>query len=206
VSAFHDVRFPLAIGLAARGGPQRRTEIVTLGSGREERNSPWAHSKRRWDAAPGVRSLDDVARLIAFFEARRGRLYAFRFADPLDHKSSAPSAEPAADDQRIGSGDGSQTTFALTKTYGEGATAFVREISKPVPGSVLVAVAGAPASFTLDAAGRVVLDAAPAPGADVTAGFRFDTAARFDTDQLDITADGFKTGDIPSVPLVEVRV
>jgi uncharacterized protein (TIGR02217 family) len=52
----------------------------------------------------------------------------------------------------------------------------------------------------------VVLDAAPAPGADVTAGFRFDTAARFDTDQLDITADGFKTGDIPSVPLVEVRV
>jgi uncharacterized protein (TIGR02217 family) len=206
VSAFHDVRFPLAIGLAARGGPQRRTEIVTLGSGREERNTPWAHSKRRWDAAPGVRSLDDVARLIAFFEARRGRLYAFRFADPLDHKSCAPSAEPAADDQLIGSGDAIQTVFALTKTYGESAAAFVREISKPVPGSVLVAVAGAPASFTLDGQGRVVLDAAPATGASVTAGFRFDTAARFDTDQLDITADGFKTGDIPSVPLVEVRV
>ncbi|MGJ3231310.1 MAG: phage distal tail protein, Rcc01695 family [Oceanicaulis sp.] len=206
MSAFHDVRFPLSIGLNARGGPERRTEIVTLGSGREERNSPWAGSRRRWDAAPGVRSLDDVAVLTAFFEARRGRLYAFRFADPMDHKSCAPSAEPSASDQLIAVGDGAQTVFALTKTYGQGETAYVREIAKPVAGSVLVAVNGGPAAFTVDSAGRVVFDAAPADGAPITAGYRFDTPARFDTDALDVTVDGFRAGDIASVPLAEVRL
>ncbi|MEQ8405698.1 MAG: DUF2460 domain-containing protein [Oceanicaulis sp.] len=206
MSAFHDVRFPLSIGLSARGGPQRRTEIVTLGSGREERNSAWANSRRRWDAAPGVRSLDDVAVLIAFFEARRGRLHAFRFADPLDHKSCAPSAEPAATDQVIGTGDGATSTFALTKTYGQGESAFVRPVSLPLTGSVLAAVDGEPALVALDGQGRIVFDVPPADGAAVTAGYRFDTPARFDTDQLDVTADGFRTGDIPSVPLVEVRV
>jgi uncharacterized protein (TIGR02217 family) len=144
--------------------------------------------------------------LIAFFEARRGRLHAFRFADPLDHKSCAPSAEPAADDQRIGTGDGAATVFALTKTYGEGDGAWVRVIHKPAPGSVLAAVNGAAAAFTLDPLGRVVFDTPPPEGALVTAGYRFDTPARFDTDQLEVTADGFRTGDIPSVPLVEVRV
>jgi len=94
VTAFHDVRFPLSIGLAARGGPERRTEIVTLTSGREERNAVWRDSRRRWDAAPGVRSRADLARLVAFFEARLGRLHAFRFTDPFDHGSAGPGAAP----------------------------------------------------------------------------------------------------------------
>jgi uncharacterized protein (TIGR02217 family) len=206
MSAFHDVRFPLSIGLSARGGPERRTEITPLVSGREERNAVWAGSRRRWDAAPGVRSLDDVAALLAFFEARRGRLHAFRFADPLDHKSCAPSSEPSATDQALGQGDGSRTDFTLIKTYGTGATAWPREITHPLEGSVLVAVDGVPAAFTLQPGGIVALDAPPAPGAEVTAGYRFDTPARFDSDRLDITAEGFRAGDIGPVPLIEVRV
>ena len=206
MSAFHDVRFPLSIGLSARGGPQRRTEIIPLTSGREERNAVWAGSRRRWDAAPGVRSLDDLAALTAFFEERRGRLHAFRFADPLDHKSCTPSAEPALTDQTLGAGDGGRTDFQLIKTYGGGPTAWTRDITHPVAGSVLVAVDGAPATFTLQEGGVVTLDSAPAPGASVTAGYRFDTPARFDSDRLEITAEGFRAGDIGAVPLIEVRV
>ena len=41
---------------------------VTLANGFEERNSPWAHARRRYDAGVGLRSLDDVEALIAFFE------------------------------------------------------------------------------------------------------------------------------------------
>ncbi|XBQ16281.1 MAG: DUF2460 domain-containing protein [Oceanicaulis sp.] len=204
MSAFHDVRFPLSIGLRARGGPRRKTEIVPLASGREERNTPWAHSRRYWDAAPGVRTLEDVAVLTAFFEARRGPLHAFRFADPMDHRSCAPGAEPAATDQTLGSGDGATAVFALVKRYGDGAGAWVRPIGLPVAGSVLAAVDGAAADFTLDAEGRIVFASPPADGAVVTAGFRFDTPARFDTDRLDISAEGFTAGEIASVPLVEV--
>ena len=38
-SDFHEVRFPLDVALGRRGGPGRRTDIVTLASGREQRNS-----------------------------------------------------------------------------------------------------------------------------------------------------------------------
>lgn len=204
MSGFHDVRFPLSIGLYARGGPERRTEIVTLTSGAEERNSPWAHSRRRWDAAPGVRTRDDLSALIAFFEARRGRLHAFRFTDPMDHLSCLPSQTPSALDQTLGEGDGARTAFDLVKRYGDGAGAWVRPVRLPVAGSVLAAVDGEAAAFSV-AGGAVVFDGPPPPGALVTAGFHFDCPARFDTDRLDIAAEGF-AGVAPSVPLVEVRL
>lgn len=205
MSAFHDVLFPLSVGLGARGGPERFTEIVELASGHEERNSPWAHSRRRWDAGPGVRSADDLALLTAFFEARRGRLHAFRFRDPADHASCLPSAQVSASDQLLGLGDGTRTHFSLLKRYGEGQGGYLRPIALPVAGSVLVAVNGAAADFTLDGAEIVLAEPAP-DGASVSAGFRFDVPVRFDTDRLEIALDAFRAGAVFSVPLVEVRL
>lgn len=211
MSAFHDVAFPFALALGAAGGPERRTDIVTLGSGREERNSPWADSLRRWDAGPGVKTLDDLALLTAFFEARRGRLHAFRFRDPLDHKSCAPSAAVSALDQSLGTGDGETAEFPLVKRYASGGAHWDRRIAKPVPGAVLAAIDGAPVQagtdFTVDdAAGLVSFASPPAAGAALTAGFLFDCPARFDTDRLSISLDAFGAGEAAHVPLVEVRV
>ncbi|MEO1037929.1 MAG: DUF2460 domain-containing protein [Pseudomonadota bacterium] len=206
MSAFHDVRFPFPIALGARGGPQRLTEIVELASGREERNTPWAHSRRRWDAGSGVRSLDDLAELLAFFEARRGQLHAFRFRDPLDHKSCKPSLNPSIDDQVIGQGDGVSTAFALVKHYADQAGGYVRPIGKPVVHETLVAVDGIATEFQLDDEGQVLLASAPVAGAIITAGFIFDTPVRFDSDRLDIQMDAFEAGEPISVPLIEVRL
>ena len=94
--AFHDIRFPANLSFGSVGGPERRTEIVTLANGFEERNTPWAHSRRRYDAGLGLRSLDDVETLIAFFEARGGQLHGFRWKDWSDYKSCAPSAVAGA--------------------------------------------------------------------------------------------------------------
>jgi uncharacterized protein (TIGR02217 family) len=94
---FHEVRFPLDVALGSRGGPGRRTEVVTLASGREHRNSRWAHSRRRCDAGLGVRTLDALHTVIAFFEERRGRHYGFRFHDRVDGKSCAPSGTPSCE-------------------------------------------------------------------------------------------------------------
>src|SRR5581483_3014062 len=118
LTPFHEVRFPTAIALGASGGPERRTDIVTLGSGSEERNSRWADSRRRYNAGYGVRSLDDLHAVIAFFEERRGRLYGFRWHVRADWRSCAPGATPAATDQTIGEGDGAMLAFQLVKTYG----------------------------------------------------------------------------------------
>ena len=206
---FHEVRFPASVSLGSSGGPERRTEIVTLGSGREARNTPWAHGRRRYDIGGAVRTLDQMHELIAFFEARRGKLHGFRFRDPFDFKSCAPSATPTANDQILGAGDGERVTFSLLKAYGAGETAYLRPISKPVAGSALVAIDGAPlapGAFTVASeSGIVTLDAAPVLGAVVSAGFIFDTPVRFDIDRLDLSIDGFGAGHAVAIPLVEVR-
>lgn len=93
--AFHEVLYPARLSYGSTGGPERRTEIVTLSNGFEERNSPWAHSRRRYDAGGGLRSLDDVAVLVAFFEARMGRLHGFRWKDWADYKSCPPAPRSA---------------------------------------------------------------------------------------------------------------
>ena len=55
-----------------------------------------------------------------------------------------------------------------------------RRIARPVAGSVRIAVAGvATQAFAVDGEGWVTLDAAPAPGARVTASFTFDVVVRF---------------------------
>lgn len=205
---FFEGSLPLALAAGGTAGVERRTEIVALSSGREARNAVWAHGRRRYDLTGAVTTRDDIAAVIAFFEARRGRLQAFRFRDPVDCASGPPSLAPAATDQLIGAGDGVRTQFPLTRVYGTGADAYVRPIAKPVAGSVRVAVNGAEVTaFSVDASsGVVTLMTPPAAGATVTAGFLFDTPVRFDVDRLEVRMDGFGAGRFASVPLIEVTV
>ena len=206
---FHEVRFPTAIAFGATGGPERKTDIVSLASGYEERNSRWANSRRSYNAGYGVRSLDDLHAVVAFFEERRGRLYGFRWRDRVDFQSSAPSGAPAATYQTIGSGDGHTTTFQLAKTYGGDDAPWTRAIAKPVAGSLLIAVNGTAMGdgWSIDTTtGQVTFAAAPANEAVVTAAFQFDVPVRFDADKLDINLTNFAAGDIPSIPLVEIRL
>lgn len=208
--AFHEVRFPASLSFGSVGGPERRTEIVTLANGHEERNTPWAHSRRRYDAGLGLRSLDDVEVLIAFFEARRGQLHGFRWKDWSDYRSGLPSGEAGAADQRIGTGDGAAVRFALLKRYASGGHEYLRPVTKPVAGTVRVALGGDALQegrdWDLDAAsGIVTFRSPPERGAAITAGFEFDVPVRFDTDRIQTSVASFRAGDAPSVPVVEVR-
>ncbi len=217
--SFHDIRFPVDISLGSSGGPERRTDIITLASGHEERNTQWQSSRRRYNAGYGIRSLDDIHKIIHFFECRRGRLHGFRWRDPTDWKSCAPSAEPSHLDQLIGIGDSTKKNFPLTKTYHSTADVLIpdsnwmRIIKKPVWGQVKIAVNGiaqiAARHFTLDPlAGEVRFhdEHVPAPRAQITAGFEFDVPVRFDTDYLEIDLAAFRAGQIPDIPLVEIRL
>ena len=136
--SFHDIDFPLSLAFGASGGPTRQTEITELASGAEHRNSPHAHSRRRYNAGLGIKSLDDLSTVIAFFEARRGSLFGFRFRDPVDHLSCAPTDMPSPTDQNIGTGDGETTRFMLVKNYGDASASYARPITKPVISSVPV--------------------------------------------------------------------
>ena len=206
---FHEIQFPTAIAFHSSGGPERKTEIVTLGSGFEERNAVWVNSRRRYDVGYGVKTLDDLHAVIAFFEARLGRLTGFRFKDFADCKSCAPNDSVTLLDQAIGTGDGTTTQFQLIKTYTSGPSNWVRTIDKPVAGTARVAVAGVEQTSGIsidDTTGLITFDSAPASAAAITAGFEFDTPVRFDTDSLSINLSNFAAGEIPSIPLVEIRI
>lgn len=208
---FHEVRFPAALSFGSLGGPERRTDIVTLSNGFEERNTPWAHSRRRFDAGLGLRALDDIEEVLSFFEARRGQMYAFRWKDWSDYKTCKPSQNVSHGDQTIGFGDGQQHEFQLCKTYRSGEQTYTRMIAKPVSGTILVGLAGDPQTegvhYEVDLIkGTITFERAPDEGRDVTAGFEFDVPVRFDTDRIHTSAAHFKAGEVPSIPVVEVRL
>ena len=206
--AFDNVRFPVAISRGLAGGPERRTDVVMTASGREERNARWANSRRKYNAGYGVKSLDDIHAVVAFFEERRGKLYAFRFKDHTDWKSCKPSQMPSAIDQVLGAGDGVTAVFQLAKNYGT-TRPWARPVTAPVAGTVLISVNGVVTTqFSVDVTtGLVTFNAGsiPAIGAVIAAGFEFDVPVRFDTDEIKINLAHFAAGDIPSIPLIEVR-
>jgi uncharacterized protein (TIGR02217 family) len=206
--SFHEVRLPARLAFGSTGGLERRTEIVTLASGFERRSTPWAEGRRRYLIGANLRSLADMAALTAFFEARRGRLYGFRFRDFADFRSCQPGEATGPADQDLGAGDGSRRSFQLVKRYGEGEDAVQRRICKPVAGTVRVAVDGLETSaFGVDTTtGLVTLEAAPAAEVRVSAGFEFDVPVRFDADRIEATLESFEAGRMAAIPLIEVRV
>lgn len=210
MAAFHEVRFPLRLALGVSGGPVRRTDIVNLSNGRESRNQRWRNARRSYDAGSGIRSIADLYEVLAFFEARRGELYGFRFRDPVDFKSCPPGKTPAATDQKIGTGDGTTAGFHLRKIYADAGGAFSRRIEKPVEGSVMVSVEGVKveaADVAVDhVTGMIVFRAGRVPhtGAAIRAGFEFDVPVRFGIDRIDVNLTAFEAGRIPSIPLMEI--
>ncbi|MBU2958637.1 DUF2460 domain-containing protein [Paracoccus sp. 1_MG-2023] len=209
--AFHEVRFPTNLSFGAMGGPERRTEIVSMANGHEDRNSPWAHSRRSYDAGMGLRSLDDLAAVTAFFEARAGQLHGFRWKDWSDWKSCLPSRTIAFDDQVIGRGDGQTTRFQLTKGYVSGGQTYRRPVKKPVTGTVRAGIGGVEVHLGThyevdDASGVISFDQPPETGADITAGFEFDVPVRFDADRILVSVASFNAGQVPDIPVLEVRI
>jgi uncharacterized protein (TIGR02217 family) len=199
MQGFHDVRFPLALGFGSKGGPEFATSVTTSASGRETRSIGWAQARRRYDVGTGLRADADLATLLGFFEARRGRAYAFRFTDPLDHRSGAHAAAVTPLDQLIGTGDGTRLHFQLSKG--------TRPITKPVVATVRVAVAGVErtSGWSVDGlTGIIAFTTAPLAGQVVSAGFQFDVPVRFADDTLAISAESLAAGEAPGVPLIEV--
>ena len=126
--AFHEVRFPANLSFGSVGGPERRTDVVTLANGFEERNTPWAQSRRHYDAGVG----------------------------------------------RVGvQGD---------------------ELREGIHWEVD------------DATGVITFENPPLQDAEITAGFEFDVPVRFDTDRIATSVASFQAGEVPSVPVVEVRI
>ena len=204
VQAFDDVTFPLEIGREAMVTAEFSTNVVTTMSGHERRNSSWSDARLSYDVGPGVRDDRELGVLLDFFRARRGPATGFRFTDPFDFSSNVMTGPPTMIDQILGTGDGLRTRFALIKNYGDAEQ--VRRITRPKPGTLVVAKNGVAATGWSQAdQGIVVFDTAPASGVAVTAGFAFDVPVRFADDRIEVSRATFGAADMPSVALIEIR-
>lgn len=206
MQAFDDVTFPVPLGRDVTVATGFSTQVTTSISGHERRNAEWADARLSFDAGPGVRSEAELAELVAFFRARRGAARGFRLRDPFDHSSNGAAGIPSLLDQPIGTGDGLATEFALVKLYGEGDEPQARRITRPVAASIRVAVDGVETlDWTLGDHGMIEFADPPAAGAAISAGFLFDVPVRFAEDRLEFSQASFAAGEMPSVPLVEIR-
>jgi uncharacterized protein (TIGR02217 family) len=208
MNAFDDVPYPLALGLDAKITQEFSTSIATTASGFERRNSLWSNARLHFDLGPGIRSEAELGVLVAFFRARRGAARGFRLGDPSDFSSNGMVDAPTPVDQVIGVGDGTASSFALVKLYGDDAQdQQQRRITRPRAGSVLVSVNGVSVTngWALGDGGVINFTTPPAAGATVRAGFLFDVPVRFEQDTLDISGAGFAIGDAPSVPVIEIK-
>jgi uncharacterized protein (TIGR02217 family) len=209
--AFLDVRFPTDIAYGSRGGPGYSTTVNQTWSGYESRQINWSLVRHRYNAAYGTRTQAQLEALLALFHAARGMGHAFRFKDWADFKSCAKEDTPAPTDQAIGTGDGATDTFQLVKVYDYGGQTYTRTITKPVSGTVRVAVDGSEKTltthFTVNLLTGIVTFTPgniPTAGQAVTAGYEFDVPVRFDIDTLDVSLDDWLMG-AADAPLVEVR-
>ncbi len=198
--SFYETQFPTDISYGSVGGPEYSTEVVITESGAEYRNIQWAHARAKYNVAYGVRDEDQLASLIAFFRAMRGRAHGFRYKDWTDFEG---------DDEPIGVGDASEDEFQLLKEYAAGSAAYYRTITKPVTGTTVIyfdgVLQGSGWSVSTTT-GIVTFTAPPGVGVVITADFEFDVPVRFDIDRLSVTLDDYGLQSAMDVPLVEIRV
>ena len=203
-------RFPDDISYRSKGGPRFFTNIAAVESGFEKRSILWSVPIHEYDVAYGVKRMEQLLNLKNFFLAVRGRGMGFRFKDFTDYRSAVlPSDSITPTDQAIGVGDGTTVAFSLSKTYSAGALSLVRPITKPVAGTVLVAVNGVTQTVnvddTLDATiGAITFAVAPTAAVVVSWGGEFDVPCRFDIDMLEVSHDFFDGGSA-SIMVRELR-
>ncbi len=206
--SFLEIQFPSDISYGTTGGPIYSTDVVTMFSGHEQRNSNWKNARGKYNIATGVKTEEQWQGLISFFRACKGKAIGFRFKDWTDYK---------AKNQQIGISDGETTEFQLVKTYSSGSSMVTRIINKPVAGTVKVYLngkkighhnlRGTTDDYSVDyTTGIITFAEAPEMNVIITADFEFDVPVRFDTDELQLSIDSFNSGSWSGINLIEVRI
>lgn len=210
-ASFHEVQFPPSISQGATGGPRFSTTVIVLSSGYEQRNINWSMRRGEWDVSTGLRTPEQIEQLMQFYHARYGRAYGFRFKDWSDYQCPRWLNTPGDlfPLPVFFTTDGSTASFQLTKVYGDAAATYVRNIYKPVAGTVKLLANGVQTfDFSVDTTtGTVTLGATTTAtkGVQIAGSFQFDTPCRFDTDDMKITTTTINNFAWQAIPVVEIR-
>ena len=194
---FSEERFPTDISYGISGGPKFNTDVITTHSGYEYRNINSLTARNLYNVAHGVKSKDQLDRLLVFFRAMRGKAVGFRFKDWLDYKAS---------NQHLAIADGKSSQFQLVKTYQLGDFIEQRQIFKPVVNSVKIYFDNELVSFWQinTVTGILTFSSPPKAQIKISADFEFDVPVRFDTDHISASIDSYDVHSMVAIPLIEI--
>lgn len=180
---FHNVKLPDNIAQGFEAGPGASTVVQSTASGHEYRVQRAAQLRHRYRGTKDGVEYEEWSELLDFFHGRRGALHGFRFKDWGDYSTAEDGVSaPGIIDVVLGTGNGSDQTFQLSKLYdGTGPAPYSRPITLPVAGTVKAAINGVETTdFTVDTTtGIVTFNVAPGNGLAVQGGCEFDVPVRF---------------------------
>lgn len=195
------VRLPIDIERGVVGGPQFNTMVLRTDGGVTSTNQAWTYPLYTGNVGYGVQTKENLNEVINFFYARRGRLRGFLFRDWSDYLLTP--------DEVIGTGDGVEHNFTITKTYADSVLPFTRIITRPVQSSLVVKDNGAVVSagaYSVLSSGLLHFVTAPLAAHVITiSSGEFDIPVMFGMDKLDISMLIWSVGSIPTIPIQEVR-
>lgn len=218
--AFYEHRLPIEMSKMISGGLGFRTLVNESDSGAEVRTQKFERVRGRWDVAsrlmrirednPALRT--DIELLQQLHAVQEGRTHGFRFRHEGDFEIG-DTANPTTDNQFLANGDDSTTIFQVFKRYTFGAVNYDRLIFKLAAGTYDVLIdnvelteAGGAGNYTMNAnTGVITLGTALAAGTVLQIATEFDVPVRFDVDILDIDYELAVLGEIPSIPIVELK-
>lgn len=176
--AFIERRLNERVRMGFTGGPRFKTSIVPLDNGKEQRNQEWSRARWEFECPFTNADPDDVVSDVRdVFFAARGMNDGFRFKDWDDYQATNES---------LGNAPSGTTAVQLIKTYAAGfPSPYVRNILKPVSGTVTVYQAGVAKAGTLDTTtGLFTPSSGWTEGQPLTWTGEFDVPVRFDDDAL----------------------
>lgn len=125
ILSFLEERIDLGVDYGATGGPEFNTSIVIVDSGYEQRNLNWSQERNSWELGERALNRTELNYINNFFRRTRGRGVGFRYKDWGDYKAvDAPITLTGA------------ASYQLQKLYDGANNAYVRDIRKPVAGTI----------------------------------------------------------------------
>jgi uncharacterized protein (TIGR02217 family) len=206
---------PGRIILDTSGGQSHNTSIITVASGREQRNANLAQSRGKWDL--GERSLlkDEKDEIENHFNTCRGKLHGFRFKDWSNYEGTTADTY-----MKLKMGTMLDLAGQMCKQYSIDGQFYRKEIKKPVFGTVKVYKNGVevPATqYSVDyttgmiSFGPALNNPNYKLGDEFTWSGEYDLPVRYDTDEIKIKFEGINPYDhneqmfyLYALPIVEL--
>lgn len=196
IAGFDDILLPEKFSFGSAGGSGFATAHAESRAGYAQSNIERDIRLGQWQLNYANMRTADMQELIAFFNARYGDAYTFRFKDHVEYQAT---------NVLLGVGDGANKDFQCKVIYADTVRDFDRPIQKPLVSSIVARIDGTPDTVaSVSDLGVITLTSTPAGGEEVRADFDYHNVVRFTLPRQAVRLDSVNTRSWHGVGIKEV--